>query len=286
MDILIDNGKSQQYGSMSMSEDAIVRKRQEAEKQSLLTRTQNARREFQNLLDSAIDVLSGQLSSKDVAPNQLDGIFEEAAEKYDVDKQLLLAVARTESNFRATATSGSGAMGIMQLMPETAEEMGVEDAYDPYDNIMGGAKLLSILLDRYDGDKSKALAAYNAGGNMVDSHGGVPPKIQGYVDKVMSYYAGGIQISDEVSDNWKAWNKSNDVADLKTAFSKFPEHQSYDAFLRELSSEMQQSEQPSDADQAYRMLMNSARTAIERVREDLEDDEENIFGDYDNSRNS
>lgn len=286
MDILINNGKELQYGTMSMSEEG-VRKKEEAESKILAARTQNARHGFQNLLDTAIDALSGQLSSKDVAPNQLDGIFDEAAAKYDVDKQLLLAVARTESNFRTSATSDSGAMGIMQLMPETAKEMGVEDAYDPYDNIMGGAKLLSILLNRYDGDKSKALAAYNAGGNTVDSYGDVPPKIQGYVDKVMSYYAGGIQISDEVSDNWKAWNKSNDVAeDLKTAFSKFPEHQSYDAFLRELSSEMQQSEQPSDADQAYRMLMNSARTAIERVREDLEDDEQSVSGNYDNSGNS
>lgn len=272
MDIFIDNGKDQQYGSMSMSEDGIVRRQKEAEEIVLAARTKNARQEFQNLLNTAIDALSGQLSSKDVAPNQqLDRIFDEAAEKFDVDKQLLLAVARTESNFRASATSDSGAMGIMQLMPETAEEMGVEDAYDPYDNIMGGARLLSILMDRYGGDKSLALAAYNAGGNAVDSYGGVPPENQGYVDKVMSYYAGGIQISDEVSDNWKAANRSNATAEsLKTAFSKFPEHQSYDAFLHELSNEMQQNGQASDADQAYRMLMSNARAAIDRVRENLE----------------
>ena len=284
MDILINNGKELQYGSMSMNEEGI-RKKEEAVAKILAARTKNARYEFQNLLDTAIDSLAGSnRPANDVAPDELDEIFDEASETYGVEKQLLLAVARTESNFRASATSGSGAMGIMQLMPETAEEMGVDDAYDPYDNIMGGAKLLSILLDRYDGDKSRALAAYNAGGNAVDSYGGVPPMIQGYVNKVMSYYSGGIRIPDSVSDRW---NASSDVAeDLKTAFSKFPEHQSYNAFLQELSEEMHQNGQPSDADQAYQMLMSSARTAIERVKEDLEDsvdtedyDEDADFGD-------
>lgn len=288
MDILINNGKNLQYGTLSMSEEGI-RKKEEAESKILAARTRNARQEFQSLLDTAIDALSGQRVANDVAPNELDEIFDEAAETYGVEKQLLLAVARTESNFRATATSGSGAMGIMQLMPETAQEMGVDDAYDPHENIMGGAKLLSILLNRYDGDKSRALAAYNAGGNTVDSYGGVPPTIQGYVDKVMSYYAGGIRISDEVSDNWNASANTSGVAgSLKNAFSKFPEHQSYNAFLQELSEEMQQSGQPNDANQAYRMLMNNARAAIEQVREDLEDagdDDENeqtVFGDYNN----
>ena len=283
IDILIDNGKNLQYGSMSLSEEGI-RKKEEAEAKILAARTKNARHEFQNLLDTAIDSLAGSnRPANDVAPDELDEIFDEASETYGVEKQLLLAVARTESNFRASATSGSGAMGIMQLMPETAEEMGVDDAYDPYDNIMGGAKLLSILLNRYDGDKSRALAAYNAGGNAVDDYGGVPPEIQGYVDKVMSYYAGGIRISDEVSDNWKSASNGSGVAeDLKTAFSKFPEHQSYNAFLRELSDEMSRNGQPSDADQAYQMLMSSARTAINRVKEDLRasiDADDADFGD-------
>ncbi|MBR1628412.1 MAG: lytic transglycosylase domain-containing protein, partial [Lachnospiraceae bacterium] len=195
---------------------------------------------------------------------------------YGVEKQFLLAVAKTESNFTPTATSGSGAMGIMQLMPATAESMNVEHPYDPYENIMGGAKLLAIYLDKYDGDKAKTLAAYNAGGNRVDEYGGVPNEIWGYVNKVMGYYREGIDIPG-ASSTYAASNgagsvtyASQSVTDkLKTEFSKFPEHQSYEMFLQELTTELQSEETPSDADQAYRMLLGSAKNAIDRVRNQI-----------------
>ena len=98
----------------------------------------------------------------------LDDIFEKASKTYGVDEKLLKAMAKTESNFDPNATSYSGAMGIMQLMPETAKELGVMDAYDPEQNIMGGAKYIASLIERYDGNVTYAVAAYNAGSGNVD----------------------------------------------------------------------------------------------------------------------
>ncbi len=123
-------------------------------------------------------------------PADLMNIFQEAAQTYGVDINLLTAIARQESNFTATATSSSGAMGIMQLMPATAQGLGVNDAYNPYENIMGGAKYISQLLSRYNGDVSLALAAYNAGSGNVAKYGGIPPfaETQNYVSKVLGYY--------------------------------------------------------------------------------------------------
>jgi soluble lytic murein transglycosylase-like protein len=120
----------------------------------------------------------------------LQKYFEEAAEKYDVDVNLLKAIAKAESNFDASATSSAGAMGIMQLMPSTAKSLGISDAYDACDNIMGGAKVISQYLKKYSGDISLALAAYNAGGGNVDKYGGIPPfaETKSYVNKVLKYY--------------------------------------------------------------------------------------------------
>jgi soluble lytic murein transglycosylase-like protein len=120
----------------------------------------------------------------------LQKYFEKAAEKYNVDVNLLKAIAKAESNFNASATSSAGAMGIMQLMPSTAKSLGISDAYDACDNIMGGAKIISQYLKKYNGDTSLALAAYNAGGGNVDKYGGIPPfsETKSYVKKVLNYY--------------------------------------------------------------------------------------------------
>lgn len=121
---------------------------------------------------------------------QLDAIFDEAASKYGVDAKFLKAIAKCESDFSTECTSRSGAMGIMQLMPQTAASLGVTNAYDPYQNIMGGARYISEKLAQYNGDKSLALAAYNAGSGNVAKYGGIPPfkETQNYVAKVMAYY--------------------------------------------------------------------------------------------------
>lgn len=122
--------------------------------------------------------------------SQLDAIFNEAASKYGVDAKFLKSIAKCESDFSPECTSSSGAMGIMQLMPQTAASLGVTNAYDPYQNIMGGARYISEKLAQYNGDKSLALAAYNAGSGNVAKYGGIPPfkETQNYVAKVMAYY--------------------------------------------------------------------------------------------------
>ena len=119
----------------------------------------------------------------------LNDIFEKAAKKYGVPVELLKAIGYTESNFRVDATSHCGAQGIMQLMPATAKSLGVTDAYDPEQNIMGGAKYISQMLKKYNGNISLALAAYNAGSGNVAKYGGIPPfkETQNYVVKVTQY---------------------------------------------------------------------------------------------------
>ncbi len=119
----------------------------------------------------------------------LETIFNNASKKYGVPVYLLKAVAKAESNFNANNVSKSGAMGIMQLMPETAKELGVKNAFDPEENIMGGAKYLAEKLVEYAGDVDLALAAYNAGSGNVRKYGGIPPfeQTQNYVKKVNAY---------------------------------------------------------------------------------------------------
>ncbi len=119
----------------------------------------------------------------------LDEIFDKAAKKYDVPVNLLKAIGKAESDFNANAVSRCGAQGVMQLMPATAASLGVTDAFDPEQNIMGGAKYISGLLKKYNGDTSLALAAYNAGSGNVAKYGGIPPfkETQNYVVKVTNY---------------------------------------------------------------------------------------------------
>lgn len=128
----------------------------------------------------------------------LDEIFTEASQTYGVPVDLLKAMTKQESNFNPNATSRSGAQGLMQLMPATAASLGVTNAYDPYQNIMGGAKYIRQMLDKYNGDTSLALAAYNAGSNNVDKYGGIPPfaETQNYVAKITGYLAEGVTVPD------------------------------------------------------------------------------------------
>ena len=115
-----------------------------------------------------------------------DEFIEEASAQYGVDAALIRSVMQMESSFDALAVSRAGAMGLMQLMPDLAEELGVEDPFDPRQNIMGGAKYLRRLLDLYRGNVRLALASYNAGTTSVTQYGGVPPfpETQKYVKKV------------------------------------------------------------------------------------------------------
>jgi soluble lytic murein transglycosylase-like protein len=115
-----------------------------------------------------------------------------AAVRHGLDPDLVAAVVSVESGFRPEAVSPKGAVGLMQLMPKTAEALGVENALDPVQNLEGGARHLGQLLTLYGGDLTRALAAYNAGEGAVHRHGGVPPyrETRAYVKKVIERYRG------------------------------------------------------------------------------------------------
>jgi|SRR5580693_1638984 soluble lytic murein transglycosylase-like protein len=118
----------------------------------------------------------GLLAECDPLPaEQLNGIITGAAQKEKVSFNLIKAVVEEESAARPCAVSFRGAEGLMQLMPDTAEQFNVQDPFDPEQNIDAGAKLLRVLLSKYDGDLTLALSAYNAGPARVDQEGGIPP---------------------------------------------------------------------------------------------------------------
>lgn len=128
--------------------------------------------------------------SSETATNY-DHIISQAASLYNLPEKLIKSVIKQESNFNPEATSYAGASGLMQLMPATAKSLGVDDATDPEQNIMGGSKYLSQMMARYDGDIQVALAAYNAGPGNVDKYNGIPPfkETQNYVQKVYGTFS-------------------------------------------------------------------------------------------------
>lgn len=123
---------------------------------------------------------------KKTKDERISGKVAQVSKRYGLPEKLVHAVIKIESNYDQYAVSRAGAMGLMQLMPQTALEMGVKMPFDIEQNIEGGAKYLKLMLERYDGDLEKALAAYNAGPHRVDAANGIPAidETQDYVTKI------------------------------------------------------------------------------------------------------
>jgi membrane-bound lytic murein transglycosylase MltF len=139
-------------------------------------------------LESTDDLVLGDDADTRLA---LEPIIQEAAALHGVDADLVKAVIQTESRFDPRAQSGAGARGLMQLMPRTAKAVGIEDPFNPRQNIFGGVKYLSQMLERYNGNTAMALAAYNAGPGNVRRYRGVPPfrETRNYVTKIAKLVA-------------------------------------------------------------------------------------------------
>ncbi|MGA1997429.1 MAG: lytic transglycosylase domain-containing protein, partial [Bryobacteraceae bacterium] len=138
---------------------------------------------------AAAPALLGAFADCDPLPStQVDTLVGEAAKRQHLEEDVLRGVMRQESAFRPCAVSTKGAMGLMQLMPATADQYGVKHPFDRVENVEAGARLLKDLLSRYGGDLTLALGAYNAGAAKVDAAEGVPriPETQDYVQKIMS----------------------------------------------------------------------------------------------------
>jgi hypothetical protein len=132
------------------------------------------------------------LASRISRPSAYDNLITNAAENHSLDPRLVKSVMLVESGFNASAVSNKGASGLMQLMPATAQRHGVKNVHDPAQNIAGGTRYLSHLLELFDGNLEKSLAAYNAGEGAVARYGGIPPydETRDYVRKALTAYYG------------------------------------------------------------------------------------------------
>jgi hypothetical protein len=138
-------------------------------------------------LQSSSDLKSNPAPVANARPVDLKEVVKEASGRYRLDPDLVNSVIKAESGFNVRATSPKGAQGLMQLMPGTASQLGVPNAYDPQANVEGGTKYLRELLERYNFDLVKALAAYNAGPRRVEQYGGLPPyyETHAYVARIV-----------------------------------------------------------------------------------------------------
>jgi hypothetical protein len=144
--------------------------------------------EIDHFEEVASEVTSTKASSNNIKqPSDLNELVNAASGMYKLDPDLVTSVIRAESGFNVRAVSPKGAQGLMQLMPQTASQLGVQNAFDPQANVEAGSRYLRELLERYDFDLIKALAAYNAGPQRVEQYGGVPPyyETKAYVARIV-----------------------------------------------------------------------------------------------------
>lgn len=138
------------------------------------------------------DRMEGSLLTIPVEKNVYSHIINDISGKYGIDSHLISSIIKVESDFNPHAISQKGARGLMQLMHKTAKDMEIQNIFDPVENIEGGTKYLKKLINKFDGDLDLALAAYNAGEDAVNKHGGIPPyqETRDYIKKIYEIYPG------------------------------------------------------------------------------------------------
>ncbi len=163
-------------------------------------------------------------------------IFIKASKKYGVSYDLLTAMAQQESGFNPNAVSRTGAMGIMQIMPETAKSLGLQHPFDAYENIMAGAKYISDKLKEFNGNVDKALAAYNAGSGAVNKFGGVPPYSEtiNYIKNIKAIMKRGADVpySNYIS---RTASRNEVEEDLKMLLRNLPQTEEYSVLKNTLA---------------------------------------------------
>ncbi len=144
--------------------------------------------QYAKLADYQSDARLPKQSSR----GEIEQLIDRVADQVSLAPELIRSVVHAESDFTADAVSAAGAQGLMQLMPATAEELGVRDSFDPLQNLLGGSRYLKQLLDKYDGDLDHALAAYNWGPGNVDREGldNMPQETRNYLLRVKGQLAG------------------------------------------------------------------------------------------------
>lgn len=132
----------------------------------------------------------GRVEKPEKDRERFDPVIQEASRRYGISFPLLKAMIQVESDYDLRAVSSKGAMGLMQIMPDTADLLDIRDPFDPRENIMGGTRYLKMMLERFNGELPLALAAYNAGPGSVDRYNRIPPyqETESYVKKILDHF--------------------------------------------------------------------------------------------------
>lgn len=211
VDVKTSDEKSADNNKNANAENADTKNNNSSENTSKVSRVGQTYAPGQKLEDIPMILRNGYANytnnSKSTLTNRSDAdikkiysAVDSAAKKYGVDSNLILAIIKQESDFDPNSTSGVGAAGLMQIMPENFSSLGITDQYDVSQNINGGTKLLKEYLDQYGGNKEMALMAYNGGPGTMQKRGvtsandlyKMPKETQNYVPKVMGYYRNGV----------------------------------------------------------------------------------------------